>query len=357
MPTYKYKAVKQSGEVFTGSLVAQDENDLTQKVRGLGGALVNFTNQDKSKLATIKGIVIFDSIKTEDKIMFAKNLGAMIGAGLSVSKALTTLEKQFKSKKFKKVIRDINNNIKQGKTINASLMNHPKVFPPLFVSMVRAGEESGNISGSLETVCAQMENSNNLKKKVRGAMIYPTIIIIAMMIVGVLMLIFIVPTLQATFSEMGVELPMSTQIIISFSSFLKEHTIIFFSSLLLLVIVGIGVFRSKLGKRIFDTIVLKIPLISGIVKEVNSARMARTLSSLLTSGVDVISAFDITKDVLQNHHAQGRYAQPAYPPHDPWQHLHQQMFCPVPQPVLVHLLLLQYADRYLHLPGLPGSRR
>ena len=302
MPTYKYKAVKQSGEVFKGSISAQDKDDLVTKVRDLGGALVDFSNQEGGKLASLKNIVIFDSISVQDKIMFAKNLGAMVGAGLSVSKALTTLQKQFKSKKFKRIIQDVNSNIKQGKTIHASLMNHPKVFSQLFISMVRAGEESGNISSALETVCIQMENANNLRKKVMGAMIYPAIIIIAMVVVGILMLLFIVPTLEATFADMEVELPISTQIIIGISSFLKDHTILFLFSLVVLIALVVMALRSEKGKKYFDTLLLKLPLISGIVKEVNSARTARTLSSLLTSGVDVISAFDITKDVLQNHH-------------------------------------------------------
>ncbi len=302
MPTYKYKAVKQSGEVFKGSVSAQDKDDLAQKVRDLGGALVDFSNQDGSKLAFLKNLALFETISAQDKIIFAKNLGAMVKAGLSVSKALTTLEKQFKSKKFKGIIRDLNSDIKQGKTINASLMNHPKVFSQLFTSMVRAGEESGDISGALETVCTQMENANNLKKKVKGAMIYPAIIIIAMVVVGILMLLFIVPTLQATFADMDVELPMSTQIIIGFSSFLKDHTILFLAVIIALIVGFVFAFRSENGKKYFDTILLKIPLIGVIAKEVNSARTARTLSSLLTSGVDVISTFDIAKDVVQNHH-------------------------------------------------------
>ncbi len=302
MPTYNYKAVKQSGEVIKGTLIAQDEADLTQKVRDLGGSLINFSDQDKSKISSLLKLTIFDSVKTEDKIMFAKNLGAMIGAGLSVSKALTTLEKQFKSKKFRRIIKDINNNIKKGQSIHKSLEKHPKTFSPLFISMVRAGEESGKISDALAIVCLQMENAHNLKKKVKGAMIYPIIIVVAMVIVGVLMLITIVPTLQNTFAELNVELPMSTQIIIAISAFLKDHTIFFFLMLLLVVVVFVTAFRSKKGKKIFDTFILKIPVISVIVKEVNSARTARTLSSLLTSGVDFVSAFDITKDVLQNHH-------------------------------------------------------
>lgn len=301
MPTFKYKAIKESGETYNGTMVAKDENSLAQIVRDQGGVIVNYKNQSENKLSFFKKFsVIGFSVSTDNKIMFAKNLGAMIGAGLSVSKSLTTLEKQFKNSYFQKVIKDINSSVKNGETIHDSMQAHSETFSPLFISMVRAGEESGKISDSLSIVAHQMENSNKLKKKVRGALIYPTIIIIAMIIIGILMLVFIVPTLEATFSDMDVELPISTQIIVSTSSFIRDNTSLFFIiALFILSMIVVG-FKTKKGKRIVDTLVLKIPFVSTIVKEVNSARTARTLSSLLSSGVDVVTVFDITKDVLQN---------------------------------------------------------
>jgi len=302
VPNFKYKAIRETGETYNGMVFANDEQDLAKKVRAQGGVVIEFDQQGKDLSLFFRKFSIIGTVKTEDKIMFAKNLGAMIGAGLSVSKALTTLEKQFKNPKFKSAIKDIDQNISKGKTINEALKDYPNIFSPIFVAMVRAGEESGKIADSLAIVSKQMENSDKLAKKVRGALIYPSIITFVMIAVGILMLVFIVPGLQETFADLDTELPISTQIIIAVSSFVRTNP--FLLTLLgafVIFMITLG-FKTNRGKRIVDTFVLKMPFISTIAIEVNSARTARTLSSLLSSGVDVISAFDITKDVLQNSH-------------------------------------------------------
>ncbi|AKM83867.1 TPA: hypothetical protein DCZ46_00840 [Candidatus Campbellbacteria bacterium] len=302
MPDYNYKAIRETGETYKGVVFAKDEQDLAKKVRSQGGVVVDFEQQGKSIMFLLRKMSLISTVKAEDKIMFAKNLGAMIGAGLSISKALSTLEKQFKNRKFKNAIIDINEEIKKGNAINESLKKYPNIFSPLFIAMVRAGEESGRISDSLHIVSKQMENSNKLAKKVRGALIYPAIITFVMISVGVLMLVFIVPGLQETFADLNTELPMSTRIIIGASDFIRGNPLLFVL-MGIIAIVGIVLgFKTERGRKLIDTLVLKIPFVSTIAVEVNSARTARTLSSLLSSGVDVLSSFDITKDVLQNSH-------------------------------------------------------
>ena len=301
MKTFSYRAIKESGENYSGVARAKDEEALARKIRREGGALI-FSREKTNFFLFLKDISIFNSVKTQDKIMFSRNLGAMLRAGLSFSKSLSTLEKQFKNPKFKNIIKKIDEDIRKGETMNESLKKYPSVFSNLFVSMVRAGEESGKIADSLDILSKQMENSNVLKKKIKGAMIYPTIVVIAMVIIGILMLMFIVPTLQATFADLDTELPFSTQIVISFSNFLIHHTISFISLVLFFVFSILFGLKTQQGKNFLDFILLKIPVISTITKEVNSARTARTLSSLLASGVDVVASFNITKEVLQNHY-------------------------------------------------------
>ena len=194
----------------------------------------------------------------------------------------------------------VGESIKKGSSLNEAFSKFPKVFQPLFVSMVKAGEESGSLSESLAVVGKQMEKAHNLKKKIRGAMIYPTIIVFAMVIIGIVMLMYVVPTLTQTFKELDVELPKSTQFVISLSDFLTNNTIIALITIIALGIGGVIGFRSKRGKRIFEYIILHIPVISNMVKETNSARTTRTLSSLLSSGVEVVNSLSITGDVIQN---------------------------------------------------------
>ena len=232
--------------------------------------------------------------------MFTRNLGVMIRVGLSLSRALAILERQTKNKKFKEVISNVGASIKKGSSFHDALAKFPKVFPPLFVSMVKAGEESGGLAEALAVVGKQMEKANTLKKKVKGALIYPSIIVFAMIIIGIVMLLYVVPTLTKTFNELNVELPKSTQFVITISDFLSNNTLV---ALLLIIILGVGAviaFKSKRGRRIFEYIILHIPVVSNLVKETNSARTARTLSSLLASGVEVVSAISITGEVVQN---------------------------------------------------------
>ena len=166
--------------------------------------------------------------------------------------------------------------------------------------MVRAGEEGGQMPQSLIVVSDQMERMYTLKKKIRGAMLYPVIIVIAIIGIGVFMMINVVPTLSQTFKEMGAELPASTRAIITVSDFLVQYTIM----ALALVIVVFGslyaALKTEAGKRVMDFVLLHMPLIGSIVKEVNAARTARTLASLLSSGVDVVTSLEITADVVQN---------------------------------------------------------
>ena len=169
----------------------------------------------------------------------------------------------------------------------------PDAFPAIMVSMVKAGEESGSLAQSLRVVAVQMENSYNLTRKIRGAMMYPGIILIAMIGIGFFMMTFVVPTLSATFKQFNASLPLSTQLVINTSDFLKNNLILSIVSIIVFVALVYFGARTRKGKRFTDFAVLHIPVIGPLAKEINSARTARTLSSLLSSGVDFVVAIQI----------------------------------------------------------------
>ncbi len=224
----------------------------------------------------------------------------MISAGLPLARCLSILEKQIKNTKFKNVILLMETDIKKGKTLSDSARNYPRIFSNLFVSIVRAGEESGKLAESLTIVGNQLESSYKLKKKVKGAMIYPSVILAVMIIIGVLMLIYVVPGITATFKDLNVKLPAMTNILIACSDFLKNNILL---SLFIVIGLGIGYYLfsiSKFGKRVIDNIVLSLPVVGNLSREVNSARISRTISSLLSSGVAFSEAIKITSDVVQN---------------------------------------------------------
>lgn len=302
---YKYKAIKKSGEVYESFLDVKTESDVYAFLKSNEETLVYVEEASEvSFMDRANSLVdrIFGDVKEDDKISFAHNLGAMIEAGLPVSRALDVIERQTKQKKFKAMIAEINGSIKKGKSLSSSMEGYPSVFSGIFTSMVRAGEESGNLSDSLRLVAVQLGKTHKLKKKIKGAMLYPSIVLSAMFIVGVLMLIFIVPTLTETFTELKVDLPKSTQAIIFISDTLKNHFLS--SALFLALIIGALMYwkRTEKGKRVFDMAYMKIPIIGGLVIKTNSARTTRTLSSLLTSGVEVVRAIEISSEVIQNAH-------------------------------------------------------
>lgn len=298
---FHYKATNRSGEEYENTIDVPDRFSVYKHIRKEGGTVI-LVEKEKKGLSVDMNFIgnMFGVVKVNDKIMFTKNLSVMIKAGLSLSRALSVLERQSKNKKLKEVIGKLNTSIKGGSSFHDALSKFPKIFSPLFISMVKAGEESGGLAQALGIIGKQMERAHNLKKKVKGALIYPAIIVIAMIIIGAVMLVYVVPTLSQTFNELGVELPRSTQFIIALSDFLKNNTIIAFVLIIFLGLVGFTSFRSKKGKHVLDYLVLHIPIISGLVKETNSARTTRTLSSLLSSGVEVVSALSITGDVVQN---------------------------------------------------------
>lgn len=301
MPKFKYKAKKDSGEIYESTFEGKDRFAIYGQVHDEKATIISIKEVKGMSFLNVEKInIALSKVKTHQKIIFARNLSSMLEAGLSLTRAISVMEKQTKNPKFKFVLSEVNKGIEKGNSFYVALGKFPKVFSPLFVSMVRAGEESGKLSDSLRTISDQMDRTYTLKKKIQGALIYPSIIIVALFAVGTLMLIFIVPTLASTFEEMGVDLPASTKFIIGFSNFLVNNYIL--AAILFVSFVGgfILALRTSKGKKAFEFFLLHVPIISGLVREINSARTARTMSSLLSSGVGMVSAINITQGVVQN---------------------------------------------------------
>ncbi len=301
MTRYVYTAEKTDGEVYKGVAEARDRFELYEVLRKEGGRLVAMSEEGGQKMWSLAyWSSRIGSVKEYDKILFARNLGAMLAAGLALARALSVLERQMKNPKLGHVISEIAANVRRGDTLHQSLGKFPHVFSKLFVAMVRAGEESGDLSGALATIGDQMERMYQLKKKIRSALMYPAVVVVAIFGIGAFMMVNVVPTLAQTFAEMNAELPASTQLIITISNILVEYTVLALFGL----VTFCGAFymggRTVIGKRIKDIFFLKMPLIGPMVREVNAARTARTLASLLSSGVDVLASLDIAGEVVQN---------------------------------------------------------
>jgi len=297
---FKFKAIKSNGEKYQGARESHDRFSLYAEIKAEGDTLITAQEIYKgvSVFSKIDGLI--NRVPMHQRIIFAKNLGSMLDAGLSLARGLVVLEKQVKNSKLKSIINLISLDIKSGKTLSEAVAAYPDTFSKLFVSMVKAGEESGKLSESLTILATQMDGNYKLKQKIKGAMIYPAVIISIMITIGILMLVFVVPSVTSTFRELKMELPFLTKILIGASDFLRNNI---FVSLVGLVVLVVGIYLisvSNKGKRFFDGLFLKMPVIGDLVRETNSARTARTMSALLSSGVSFAEAISITNDVVQN---------------------------------------------------------
>lgn len=300
MPLYKYKYTLE-GEEKEETKEFSDKAALYDAVRGLRGSILSAEEVEGNK-PTLSFLSFRKGIKPEEQITFAKNLAVMIDAGLSVSRALAVLQKQSKNKNLISILEAVSLSVNGGETLSKSLAARPDIFSSLFISMVRAGEESGKLAYSLRIIADQLEKAHTLSKKIKGAMIYPSIIVTVMLAIGIVLMVYMVPTLTETFRGLNIDLPLPTRIIIAMSDFLRENILLVLGGLLSLAVGGAYALKTQRGRNLLDTVVLHLPMIKTMAKEVNAARTARTLSSSISSGVDIVSALDMTKDVLQNHY-------------------------------------------------------
>lgn len=301
MPKYAYKAqLMANGGEMDGVAEASDKFELAKNMKAEGKLLLTATEIRSRSFNMDKINAFLTRVDLREKIIFSRNLATMIQAGLSLSRALGIFVKQTKNPKLREVLNAVSDDINKGTSLSDALGKHRKIFPSVFISMVRAGEESGGLVDALNVVGGQMEKTYTLKKKVRGAMMYPAIVMFVMISVGVLMMIYVVPGLAGTFKEMNAELPMLTQWVIAISEFIQNEILLMIGGLIL---AAIGIFwfkRTPLGMRVIDWTVLRLPVFGKLVMEYNSAIITRTLSSLISAGVDIVHAIEITIDVVGN---------------------------------------------------------
>ena len=264
---------------------------------------LEFSRKEKKQKifpAEIELSKILKRVSLLDRMLFARYLAAMIKAGLSFSRSLKVLSEQTKNRYFAEIIGQVNNDIKRGESLTDSLAKHPKVFNELFVNMVRVGEAGGNLEEVLGNLAKQMKKDHEVTSKARGAMVYPAVILAAMIIIGTLMMIFVIPTLLATFKELEVELPFATKVIIAVSDAFQNHGLVILASAVISIWSFLAAIKTAKGKRYFDFFILRLPIFGAIIKKVNVARFARTLSSLIESGVSINKSLSIISRTLGN---------------------------------------------------------
>lgn len=301
---FTYKGVNKDGQPVTEIVDAKDRFSVYDIAREKGVVVTVVEEKKRFSLNTLFNMERINAsisrVSTDQLVLMTRNLGAMLKAGLPLSRALSVIERQTKNPKLKLVIRDVRERVGKGEPVHEALAAHRRVFDDLYIAMVRAGGESGGMSEALQLLSLQMERASNLKKKIRGAMTYPVIVLTIMVIIGIIMMVYVMPSITETFKKMNVDLPATTEALIAVSDFMAANTVLSLVALFGFVVGFLYSLRTRVGKKVFHYVWLHLPVIGGMVKEVNSARTARTLSSLLSAGVDVMLALNITREVVQN---------------------------------------------------------
>lgn len=237
------------------------------------------------------------------KLFFVDHLRTMIDASLSLVEALGILEKEMENKKFKRIIGEIRAEVETGRPLSEVLARHPKVFPPIYVKMIAAGETSGKLNEALAQTVIQMKKSYALTSSIRSAMIYPAVIIAAMGGVGVVMVTMVLPKLIVIFTEFETELPLATRVLIAITNFITNpiNFVLLIISLISLVALFATLLKKRPGfRRQVHALDLRLPIVGPVIKQINLARFSLTLSSLLKSTIPIIEAVDITADTCSN---------------------------------------------------------
>lgn len=265
----------------------------------LNKKIIKEQNSNKGKKEGLKINIGFGKkVSLVDKMMFTRYLAVMLNAGFPFDRALYVLAEQSKNKYFKEVILEIMDVVIKGESFSSSLQKYPNIFNELYSNMVKIGEEAGNLEEILNILANQMEKDYKLLAKIRSAMIYPAIILIVMVVIGVAMMIFIIPKFSEMFEKMSLELPLTTRMIIGLGDFLSVY---WYSIPIIIFILIFGMRqmrRMKAGKKTLDWISLHLPVAGPLNIKINTARTSRILSSLLSSGVPIVKSLEILSNTL-----------------------------------------------------------
>lgn len=299
MPLYSYKVKTETGKVYSGETKIDSEEELRRLLEDKGYTPIQIV--EKNALTDISTIGIFkQKVKTKDLAIFNRQFAIVLQAGVPIATCLDVLRQQTTNKTLKECLNDIYENIQKGISLSNSMRKHEDIFPELMVCMVEAGEVSGQLDIVFERLAKQFENQNAINAKIRGALTYPIIVgVIAVAVIVVLML-FVVPSFVGILKDFGVALPIFTRILIAISNF-------FVNFWWAILVVGLGLIfggkafgKSDAGKIFYGNLAIKVPVLKGVTKNIITSRLARTLGTLMSSGVLLIQSMEVVQKILDN---------------------------------------------------------
>jgi len=297
MPTFVVKSRNWEGKVVTNELEGESKDVVIAKLREKGFFVTAISEKRGGKGLPFLG---GGRVSSKEVAIFAQMFSVMIGSGVPLVRCLSILQVQLENPAFAKVVGQIRTSVEEGSTFSAALGKHPRVFDNLFVNLVKAGEAGGILDKILQRLAGYLEKSEELKGKVKGALTYPVVVLAIAAMVVLALVMFVLPQFKSIFNSMNVELPAVTKALLAFSDIMQEWWWIIIPCLFLIPVSITQFFRSPQGQRVFDSNILRIPVLGLMMRKVAVARFTRTLGTMIASGVPILQALEVTASTAGN---------------------------------------------------------
>ncbi len=298
--TYSYRVRDRQGKIITGTLEADSEANVSQRLRQMGYFVIG-VDKEKAAMGKKELHIFKPKVKGKDVTVFTRQFATMINAGLPLVKCLAILAEQTDSPVLASVVQDVQHEVEMGRSLSEAMSKHPDTFKQLYTSMVKAGEIGGVLDDVLLRVALTLENEDNIRRKIKSAMTYPIAMLGISMHLLVVMLVVVVPTFVNMFEQMGATLPALTKFIINLSNFIKS-----LAGLVFYFVVGFSIYffrrwkKTDSGRRKVDAFKLKMPVFGTLFHKMAMSRFSRTLGTLVSSGVPILQALEITSETVGN---------------------------------------------------------
>lgn len=294
MPKFKFVAKNSQGQTISETVEAENEGAIIESLRKRQLIIISIMSQSaKGRRLSFEMPFLGGGVKIDDLVVFSRQLATMVSAGLPIVQSLDILAEQIEKKHLKNVVAVVKKDVETGSSLSEAMGKHPKIFSDLFINMVSAGETSGMLDEILGRVAAYLEATSRLVKKISSALVYPIVVVIMAFVITLFMLIKVVPTFKGIFSGLGGELPTPTLVLMKISDTLRQYFPIVFGIMVVIAIILVRYINTSKGRLQFDTFLLKLPLVGKLVRKMAISRFARTLSTLIKSGVPILAALEI----------------------------------------------------------------
>lgn len=301
MPRYDYRARDQDGNALTGVVEAGTENIARETLKDKGYFVISIEEQAGASIMEFE-LPFFNKIPIKEMVIFSRQFAVLMGAKVPLVQALSTVAGQTKHPKLKRMLNDIAGEVESGTSLSNAMSKHEQAFSSFFVNMIKSGETTGRLEDVMNYLADQMERDYDMNAKIKGAMIYPSVVIFGLVIVGFIMMTFVIPKLTDVLAESGAELPWTTKLLIVTSGFVKGNAILIVIGAVILS----GLFqwwtRQERGRQIWDRAKLSLPVFGPLLRNVYIIRFTRSFSTLLSGGVDIPTSLQICSEVVGNAH-------------------------------------------------------